>query len=60
MQHLRYRAHGPVANQDAVNRTQVRYFSSSAGKERFIADVQHLARQRLLDNRNAKMAREYQ
>ena len=48
-------AHGAVADQDAIDRAQVGDLGRRAGKEGFVADVEHLAWQRLFDDRNAKV-----
>ena len=49
------RAHGAVADQDAVDRAEVGDLGGGAGEEGFVADVEHLAGQRLLDDRDAEL-----
>src|SRR5216683_3736998 len=50
VQRLGDRAHGAVADQDAVDRAKVGDLGGGAGKEGLVADVDHLAQQRLLDD----------
>src|SRR5215469_2227261 len=49
-------AHLPIADQDAINRAEVRDFGCGSGEERFVADVEKLAGQSLLDDLDAKLA----
>src|ERR1700733_13651575 len=48
-------AHGAVADEDAVDRAEVGDLSGGAGEEGFIADVEHLTGQRLLDDLDAEL-----
>src|SRR6266849_6248108 len=41
---------GAVADQDAIDRAKVGDLGGGAGKEGLVADVDHLAQQRLLDD----------
>src|SRR6201996_3911018 len=50
------RTHLAVADQDAIDRAQMRYFRSGAGKEGLIADVKQLAGKGLFDYGNTKLA----
>src|SRR5438445_3368812 len=49
------RAAATRADGDAVDRTQGRDFRGGAGEEDFVGDVEHLARNHLLADRNAKI-----
>ena len=49
-------AHGAVADQDAVDRAEVRDLGGGAGEEGLVADVEQLAGQRLLDDLDAELA----
>ena len=46
----------PSPDQDAIDRAEVGDLGGSAGEEGLVGDVEHLARQRLLDDRDAEMA----
>src|ERR1700679_3969750 len=48
-------AHGAVADQDAVDRTEMGDLGGGAGEECFVADVEHLAGESLLDDLDAEL-----
>ena len=45
-----------VADEDAIDGADGRDFGGGAGEEDFVGDVEHLARKRLLDDRDAEVA----
>src|SRR5579864_1231454 len=54
------RAHRALADLDLVDGTDGGDFGGRAGEERFVADIEHLARDHLLDDRNVQVARDLQ
>src|ERR1700679_3597518 len=53
-------AHASVADEDAVDGAEVRYLCGGAGEEGLVADVEELARQCLLDDRDAELAGQHE
>ncbi len=55
VQRARYRAGLAIADNDPVHRTDRRDLGGGSGKEHFVGDVEHLAGNHLLDDREAKL-----